>query len=156
ADRNRIRIRRVTAPRGLVFDRKHRPLVDTQPSFNAVIVPEDVPNLAQTVEGLEKLLGHTGVAEKLANADDAGRPEYEPVTVDERLDWSQVVALEAHQLELPGVSLETTPARHYLYGNLAAHMLGYVGEVDLDDVRKASYHMGDEIGKFGLERGWEP
>ena len=156
ADRNRIRIRRVTAPRGLVFDIKHRPLVDTRPSFNAVLVPEDSPNLSQTIEKLETLLGQTGVADKLATADDEGRPEYEPVTVDERLDWSQVVALETHQLELPGVSLETTPARHYLYGDLAAHLLGYVGEVDRNDLMKASYRMGDEIGKFGLERGWEP
>jgi penicillin-binding protein 2 len=156
ADRNRIRIRRVIAPRGLVFDRRHRPLVDTRPSFNAVIVPEDSPNLSQTIESLEKLLGQTGVADKLAAADDEGRPEYEPVTVDERLEWPQVVALETHQLELPGVSLEAMPARHYLYGSLAAHLLGYVGEVDRNDLMKASYRMGDEIGKFGLERGWEP
>ena len=65
ADRNRIRIRRVTAPRGLVFDRRHRPLVDTHPSFNAVIVPEDSNNLPQTVKSLETLLGQTGIAEKL-------------------------------------------------------------------------------------------
>jgi penicillin-binding protein 2 len=156
ADRNRIRIRRVIAPRGLVFDARHRPLVDTRPSFNAVLVPEDSPNLSQTIESLEKLLGQTGVADKLTAADDEGRPEYEPVTVDERLEWPQVVALETHQLELPGVSLEAMPARHYLYGNLAAHLLGYVGEVDRNDLMKASYKMGDEIGKFGLERGWEP
>ena len=78
------------------------------------------------------------------------------MTVEERLEWPQVVALETHQLELPGVSLEITPARHYLYGSLAAHLLGYVGEVDRNDLMKASYKMGDEIGKFGLERGWEP
>jgi penicillin-binding protein 2 len=156
ADRNRIRIRRVTAPRGLVFDRRHRPLVDTRPSFNAVIVPEDSNNLPQTVKSLETLLGQTGIKEKLDTADDEGRPEYEPVTVDERLEWPQVVALETHQLELPGVSLEITPARHYLYGSLAAHLLGYVGEVDRNDLMKASYKSGDEIGKFGLERGWEP
>jgi penicillin-binding protein 2 len=156
ADRNRIRIRRVAAPRGLVYDRRHRPLVDTHPSFNAVLVPEDSDNISQTIERLEKLLGEDGVADKLAAAEDAGRPEYEPVTVEERLDWPQVVALETHQLELPGVSLEITPARHYLYGSLAAHLLGYVGEVDKNDLTKADYHMGDEIGKFGLERGWEP
>src|SRR5437660_10553601 len=84
ADRNRIRIRRVTAPRGLVFDRRHRPLVDTRPSFNAVLVPEDSPNPSKTIESLEQLLGQTGIADKLAAADDEGRPEYEPVTVDGR------------------------------------------------------------------------
>ena len=49
--------------------------------------------------------------------------------VDERLDWPQVVALETHQLDLPGVSLQVKPRRHYFYDSLAAHLLGYVGEV---------------------------
>jgi penicillin-binding protein 2 len=157
ADRNRIRIRRLPAPRGLVFDSRHRPLVDTRPTFDAVLVPEDADNLSATIEKLEHYLGTTGVAEKIASAEEQGRPPYEPVTVQERLDWQQVVALEAHQLELPGVSLEITPGRHYLYGTLAAHLLGYVGEVNRQELaRLASYHMGDEIGKFGLERKWEP
>lgn len=157
ADRNRIRIRRVPAPRGLVFDRRHRPLVDTRPTFDAEIVPEDSDDLSATIEKLERYLSVTGVADKIAAAEEEGRPPYEPVLVAERLDWQQIVTLETHQLELPGVSLEITPGRHYLYGTLAAHLLGYVGEVSVDDLhRLASYRMGDEIGKFGLERGWEP
>jgi len=157
ADRNRIRIRREPAPRGLVFDRKHRPLVDTRPSFDAVIVPEDATNLSETIERVEKYLGTDGVAEKISDAEDDDRPAYDPVVVQERLNWPQVVALETHQLELPGVSLEITPARHYLYGEMGAHLLGYVGEVTKNDlIKKADYHMGDEIGKFGLERQLEP
>ena len=154
ADRNRIRIRRVPAPRGLVFDRNHRPLVDTKPSFDAVIVPEDSDkNLSQTIERLERYTGADHIADKISDAEEAGRPPYEPVTVAERLGWREVVALEAHQLDLPGVSLEITPARHYLYGQLAAHLLGYVGEVTKNDlIEKPDYHNGDEIGKFGLER----
>ena len=154
ADRNRIRIRRVPAPRGLVFDRNHRPLVDTKPSFDAVIVPEDSDkDLSQTIERLERYTGADHIADKISDAEEAGRPPYEPVTVAERLGWREVVALEAHQLDLPGVSLEITPARHYLYGQLAAHLLGYVGEVTKNDlIEKPDYHNGDEIGKFGLER----
>ncbi|HYA34834.1 MAG TPA: penicillin-binding protein 2 [Candidatus Binataceae bacterium] len=157
ADRNRIRMRRMPAPRGLVYDRRHRPLVDTHPTFNAIMVPEDSPNISETIEKLENLLGSDGAADKLAAAEEMGRPPYEPVLMQERLDWSQIVALETHQLELPGVSLEVVPGRHYLYGSLAAHLLGYVGEVDRNDLLKqAGYYSGDEIGKFGLERGWEP
>ncbi|HYL58471.1 MAG TPA: penicillin-binding protein 2 [Candidatus Acidoferrales bacterium] len=156
ADRNRIRIRRVPAPRGLVFDRNHRPLVDTRPSFDAMIVPEDSDNLSATIEKLERYIGADHVADKISDADEEGRPPYEPVKAAERLNWQQVVALEAHQLELPGVSLEISPGRHYLYGQMAAHLLGYVGEVTKNDlIEKADYHMGDEIGKFGLERGFE-
>lgn len=156
ADRNRIRILRLPALRGLVFDRRHRPLVDTKPSFDAAIVPEDSPDLPVTIARLQKLLGVDHLGKKIDDADDQGRPDFEPVIVAEHLDWPQVAALESHQLELPGVSLQVTPQRHYLYDSLAAHLLGYVGEVTLKDLdRLPDYRMGDEIGKFGLERSLE-
>jgi penicillin-binding protein 2 len=156
ADRNRIRIQRLPALRGLVYDDRHQPLVDTRPSFDAVMVPEDTQNLSATIEKLEKVLNHDHIADKLEDAEDQGRPEFEPVTVDERLEWPQVVALETHQLELPGVSLQVNPRRHYIYDSLAAHLLGYVGEVTVRDLnRLPDYRMGDEIGKFGLERSLE-
>src|SRR5216683_7125828 len=156
ADRNRIRIQRLPALRGLVYDVHHRPLVDTRPSFDAVMVPEDAPDLGRTVGKLEQLLGEDGAAKKLEDAQDQGRPEFEPVTVEERLNWQQVVTLETHQLELPGVSLQVNPQRHYIYGPIAAHLLGYVGEVTVRDLnRLPDYRTGDEIGKFGLERTLE-
>jgi penicillin-binding protein 2 len=156
ADRNRIRLQRLPAMRGLVYDVRHRALVDTRPSFDAEMVPEDVPHLNATTEKLEKLLAEDDIDKKLEQAEEQGRPEFDPVIVKERLDWQQVVNLETHQLELPGVSLQVNPRRHYIYGPLAAHLLGYVGEVTVRDLnRLPDYRMGDEIGKFGLERTWE-
>jgi penicillin-binding protein 2 len=156
ADRNRIRIRRLPASRGLIFDRRHRILVDTRPSYDAVLVPEDLRDRAATIRNLEALLGGDHVEDKISQAEDDGLPSSEPVTVKERLTWDQVVALETHQLDLPGVSIQVTPRRRYIYGPLAAHLLGYVGEVNEQELKKnPGYHMGDEIGKFGLERGWE-
>ncbi len=156
SDRNRIRLQRLPALRGLVYDDRHRPLVDTRPSYDAMIVPEDTPNLTVTTQRMERLLNADGFEKKLDDADEQGRPQFDPVTVDERLSWPQVVALETHQLELPGVSLQVNPRRHYIYGPLAAHLLGYVGEVTVRDLnRLPDYRMGDEIGKFGLERTWE-
>src|SRR5271154_2933740 len=81
ADRNRIRIQRLPAMRGLVFDRRHRPLVDTRPSFDAVMVPEDAPDISTTIAKLERLIGQDNVEQRLNDADDEGRPEFEPVTV---------------------------------------------------------------------------
>jgi penicillin-binding protein 2 len=156
ADRNRIRIRRIPASRGLIFDRRHRVLVDTRPSYDAVLVPEDLRNHAATIHKLEQFIGGDHVEDKISQAEDDGLPSSEPVTVRERLTWDQVVAIETHQLDLPGVSIQVTPRRRYIYGPLAAHLLGYVGEVSETELKKLpGYHMGDEIGKFGLERGWE-
>jgi penicillin-binding protein 2 len=156
ADRNRIRIHRLPALRGLVFDANHRPLVNTLPSFDAVVVPEDMRNVRRTVARLEGYLGEDDVMAKLRAAENDGRPPFDPVTVEEHLDWQQVVALETHQLKLPGVSIQVLPQRHYIYGPLAAHLLGYVGEVTMNDLEHLpGYYMGDEIGKFGLERVFE-
>ncbi len=156
ADRNRIRVLREPASRGLIFDRRHRVLVDTRPSFDAVIVPEDAQNLSTTVRNLERYLGDDHAEDKITQAQDDDRPAFDPVTIQERLTWDQVVALETHQLDLPGVSVQVTPRRRYIYGAFASHLLGYVGEVNEQELRKTpGYHMGDEIGKFGLERGWE-
>jgi len=156
ADRNRIRVRRLPASRGLIFDRRHRVLVDTRPSFDAVVVPEDAQNLSSTVRNLQRYLGDDHAEEKITQAQDDGRPAFDPVTIKERLTWDQVVALETHQLDLPGVSVQVTPRRRYLYGPFASHLLGYVGEVNEQELKKVpNYHMGDEIGKFGLERGWD-
>ena len=156
ANRNRIRNRRLPASRGLVYDRRHRVLVDTRPSFDALMVPEDAEDVATTIENLQRYLGDSGIADNLDAAQDQGRPAFEPVVVRERLNWEQVVAVEAHQLQLPGVSIQVTPRRRYLYGPLAAHLLGYVGEVSLGELKGLpGYHMGDDIGKFGLERGME-
>ncbi|HVN91922.1 MAG TPA: penicillin-binding protein 2 [Candidatus Binataceae bacterium] len=156
SDRNRIRLQRLPALRGLVYDVRHHPLVDTRPSFDAVVVPEDSPDVTVTTERLQKLLNQDGLEKKIDEAEDQGRPDFEPVTVDEHLNWQQVVALETHQLELPGVSLQVAPRRHYIYGPIAAHLLGYVGEVTVRDLnRLPDYRSGDEIGKFGLERTME-
>src|SRR6185312_6621421 len=73
ADRNRIRLQRLPALRGLVYDARHRPLVDTRPSFDAVMLQEDRPGVVTTANSLEKLLAADGVVKKLASADDQGR-----------------------------------------------------------------------------------
>lgn len=156
ADRNRIRIHRQPALRGLVFDSHHRPLVNTQPSFDAVIVPEDMRNARQTVARLEGYLGDDNISAELSAAGKGDRPPFDPIAVAEHLNWQQVVTLETHQLKLPGVSIEVIPERHYIYGSLGAHLLGYVGEVTMGDLQHLpGYRMGDDIGKFGLERVFE-
>src|SRR5690349_24652809 len=73
ADRNRIRIQRLPAMRGLVFDSLHRALVDTRPSLDATISLEDAPNLQTTITQLERMLGEDNRDGKLRDAEDHGR-----------------------------------------------------------------------------------
>src|SRR5437867_5837487 len=157
SEQNRIRVVSVPAARGVVYDRHGEILVDNRPSFDVVFVPEDAHDRRRQV--LRNLAGFLGDPEPAILAavrtPATKRPPYQGIVVRRDVDWQGVVALEAHQLDLPGVTLQVGPKRYYPYGPLAAHLLGYVGEVsetELNDGAGGSYRRGDLLGKAGLEK----
>jgi penicillin-binding protein 2 len=158
SENNRLRLVRIPATRGRVVDRFHRIVIDSRASFDAVLVPEDTPDLETTVETLAHFLGQSS-ADTLALLERAsGRPPFQDIVVRHDLDFGGVAAIETHRLELPGVSLRITPRRTYPEGPVLAHALGYVGEVspaELEETPKGVYRQGDLIGKSGLEKVWE-
>lgn len=157
SENNRIRLHRVNATRGLVFDRRSRVLVENRPSFDVVIVPEDAREPQRVITRLAAFLGGDPQepAEALQNA--RQRPAFESVVLLRDVGWDALSTVETRQVELPGVSLKVEPRRSYLYGELAAHLLGYVGEVSERELReREGYRMRDTIGKSGLEKQWEP
>ena len=158
SENNRVRLKRVNATRGLIYDRTGRLLVENRPSFDVVMVPEDARRPQEVLSRLGGFLQQdvTDAREALASASASHRPPFENVVLRRDVDWDTLVAVETRQIELPGVSMQIGPRRNYLYGTLAAHMLGYVGEVSVDELQKLSgYQMGDTIGKYGLEKYWE-
>ena len=130
SEHNRIRLVRVPAARGVVYDRNGELLIDNRASFDVVFVPEDARDRPAGAAHARRAISaspRTPSLERLRAP--SKRPPYEGIVVRRDLDWQGVVALETHQLELPGVSLQVGPRRYYPYGPLAAHLLGYVGEV---------------------------
>jgi penicillin-binding protein 2 len=156
SENNRIRLHRVQATRGTVLDRYGSVLIDSRPSFDAVLVPEDSRNVELTIENLAHLLNQSAADMHALLTQTSSRPPFEEIVVKRDLSWDDVVAIETHQLELPGVSLRITSRRSYPLGSNLAHLLGYVGEASPQDLAAdPRYHMGDLVGKVGLERGWE-
>ena len=156
SENNRIRLRRDPATRGRVVDRNGAVVIDSQASFDAVLVPEDARDLPAVVETLAPFLGQSTAETQAAVDRAAGRPAFQEVTIKRNLTYDEVAAIETHQVELAGVSLRVTPSRVYPNGPTLAHVLGYVGEVTQDEVDKNSnYRPGDVIGKAGLEKVWE-
>ena len=156
SENNRIRLQRIPPTRGLVLDANGDPLVDNRPAYDVVIVPEDTDDLAATLERASTLLDLPPTRIDTLKRAARNRPAYEGLIVYRDVDWPTVVALETRQLELPGLSLEVGPLRTYPFGDLASHLLGYVGEVSASDLENdGTYRMGDLIGKFGAERAWE-
>lgn len=155
AENNRVRLHRVQATRGTVVDRYGRVVIDSRPSFDAVFVPEDAKDPSSTIENLASLLGLNS-AELNQLVKRRGARPFQEVLVKRDLTFEEVAAIETHQWDLPGVSLQITPRRSYPHGPLLAHLTGYVGEVGPEELeRDPSYRMGDMVGKSGLERGWE-
>jgi penicillin-binding protein 2 len=162
AEQNRTRILPIPARRGTILDRKGRVLVTSQPSYNIVLGRKDVkigdfPQIAQL------LVKNLGIDEKwLNNRFEAAKYEakYEFIVVKELATPAEVAWVRAHQYEYPMIRAEEAPRRSYPNGTLAAHALGYVGEVSPEELRRKDgqfsyekgYKLGDIIGKTGIER----
>src|SRR5262249_41154940 len=102
---NRIRLRRTEGTRGLIVDRYGKTLVDSRPSFDAMIVPEDARDMASTVELLAHFLKQTAAQTQSILEQASGRPPFQEILVKRDLDWDEIMAVETHQLDLAGVSL---------------------------------------------------
>ncbi len=157
SERNRLRLQHVPAVRGNLYDRMGRVLVNNLPSFDVVFRLKDIPDLEQTVLELAsylpdgQLLSTGGMLPH-----DPRRPAHSGVVAARDVDWPLILAVESRQHDFPGVSIETRSRRSYPMQNLAAHILGYVGEVSPRELEQASgYRRGDMVGKFGVEKTWD-
>lgn len=155
ADNNRVRMSDIVAPRGSILDRAGRELVTNRPSFNVVLVREDSNDVDNLLKKLSVVLDVdiSLLWEKIREA--GNRPRHIPIRLLEDVNWETLAYVENHNQEFPGVRIETIPARVYHYGDLAAHAIGYLGEISRKELesRDASiYQGGDLIGKMGLER----
>ncbi|MGH7965121.1 MAG: penicillin-binding protein 2 [Candidatus Binatia bacterium] len=156
SENNRIRLKRTPPLRGVIYDRHGRLLVDNRPSFDVVLVPEDTPDLRSTLSALSGYLTENISFAGGTLPRDPRRPPYEGVVLARDIEWSTLVAVESHQLEIPGVNVEVSSKRRSPPDGFAAHVLGYVGEVNpRERERFPAYRLGDLIGKFGVEKKWE-
>jgi penicillin-binding protein 2 len=158
SEMNRIRIKKVLAPRGIMFDKMGKILADTRPSFNLYITPEDIKDFNQTVDGLSSLMGidREEIIEKLKAA--SNFPSSFPVKIKDDVSMDELAKVEANRIYLPGVSIQIEPKRNYPYGKMMAHTLGYVSEISGEELKQEKYRTyspGDYIGKYGLERMYE-
>src|SRR5262245_15351996 len=159
AENNRIREIPKPAPRGAIYDRDGRILVDNTPAFNIVIYPEYIVNRDEMI-GV--LVGSLGVDRSLLLSDlnDPHRPKSQPILVKQNASAADRAWVAAHEYEHPEIQVETQPQRFYRFGSLAAQVLGYIGEIsprELEDgkLAEAGYKAGDIIGKGGIEKNYD-
>ncbi len=155
SENNRVKLIKMPAARGMIMDRKGRVLVDSRPSFDVLVTPEDVNDLKGLTLKLSRFL-HLSPDEITYKIEHREPPPFQPVLIKRDITWGELSSLKTHRLDLPGVEIQIVPIRTYPYGTLAAHVLGYGGEITKEELKvRETYQMGDWLGKYGVELTWE-
>ena len=154
AENNHQRTLTLRAPRGIIYDRTGKLLVENRNSFNISIVREHTKDLDRTIRVLARV---AGVEEKVVReiVDRHRRePSYRPIVVMPDATLAQVAAVTARRLdfELPDVIVQEVPTRQYPDQDMAAHLIGYVGEASEDQMQADGVTTGSIVGQFGVER----
>lgn len=158
SENNRLRFVPVAAPRGAILDRNGKVLVSNTPSFSVAVIPQDVKDKEQLIDNLARYLNLDRKEIETKWNKGQGRAKYYPLVVASGITRDQMEFLEENRLALSGVNIEMKPIRAYTNGVLASHLLGYLGEVNEEELssdRYQEYNAGDYIGKSGIERAWE-
>jgi penicillin-binding protein 2 len=154
AENNNQRTLPLRAPRGIVFDRDLKILVENRQSYSISIVREHTKDLNRTIRLLAGVLGMDESAVHAIVERHRREPTYRPITIVQDATLAQVAAVRARRLdfELPDVVIEQVPTRQYPDA-MGAHLFGYVGEVS--DTLLASNQglkSGDIVGQSGIEK----
>jgi len=155
---NRVRLEPVPPVRGLLFDRNGRILAENRPVYQLELVPEQVKDIEGTLTRLVEL--------GLVREEDLPRirtqirsqRRFEPTILRARLEEAEAAKFAVHRPHFTGVDIQARLAREYPLGEIASHVIGYVGAISEDDLQRldtANYAGTAQTGRAGAERAWE-
>jgi len=158
SEKNAVRLKSIKSSRGLIFDRNKKLLVDNRPSFNLKIVLEDAGKVQETVKKLAEFIAvpFQELMEYIAR--EGNGAVYKPITLKNDISRDQLAIVEAHKFDLPGIHIDIEPTRYYIYKKTAAHLLGYLGQINTKELKSGKYSnikSGDSIGRYGIEKSFE-
>ncbi len=159
ATSNRVRVIQEEAPRGRILDINGNVIVDNRITKSIVIDRVQLSNEKRKKEVIKKLSKVLNIDSKVVEsriADQRISP-YKPVPVAIDVPFDRIQYIKERQNEFTGVDAVPLPVRRYPNGNLAAHLVGYVGEINDEELstRKDDYQLGETIGKSGIELAYE-
>jgi penicillin-binding protein 2 len=157
AENNRLRKLPLKAPRGLIYDRHGRLLVENIPSYNLMIDRSHSANPERSLAFAASVLGRPAEELEAILKSYAGVPDFKPVLLAENLSLSQVARLGVEGLEYPEFDVEVQHLRLYRHREQTAHILGYLGEATQAEVERSGglYQPGDLVGKKGIEQTYD-
>lgn len=155
---NQVRIVPVAPNRGLIYDRRGRPVAENRPAYRLELVPEKVGQVDETIAELGRIIDLPDDALEQFGENRKRYREFDSVPLKFNLSEEEVARFAVDRHRFTGVEIVPYLARHYPYGELLTHVLGYVGRLDVEDLRRVdenNYRGTTHIGKSGLERYYE-
>lgn len=157
SDSNCIRLIAQSGARGNILDRNGNIIVDSKISYDVLILPQELSRIDRILEGVSRKSGI-----ELNELKTAFRKNYFsssiPVTVASNIDLKKAIQLGEYKLEEPSIIIQPRPLRHYPYGALASHVIGYVNEIDrwrLTKLEDYGYKTKDIVGFGGVEEKYD-
>jgi len=157
--KNQMSILPIAPPRGIIVDRHGVILAQNMPVYVLEVTPERVPNMQQMIVALQKLL--PSVTDDDINEfkrTNRSNRSYNAIPIKLKLTEEEVATFASQQYRFPGVNIKARLMRYYPLGELTAHVLGYVGRINIEELKRvdsSNYHGTNFIGKTGIEKYYE-
>jgi len=158
AENNRVRTVILPPLRGIIYDRNGEVLVKNVPSFNLGLVLADINDIDKTIKRIAPVinLAPDNIKEKI-NSSKYYDP-FSPLIIKEDISMREVAIIESHKWNLQGVVIVVEGRREYPNKEIAAHLIGYVGEITQEQLKEEEYisePMGRMIGQNGIEKFYD-
>jgi len=158
SENNCIRLQSIDPPRGMIFDRYGKLLVENRPSFDLSIILKDAKPLDQTLYRVSDFLESTPQELITKVKRKNGFQSYKPIPLHQDIGRDVLAMIEVNKFDLPGIEVNVRPLRHYIQRGVSAHIIGYLSEIDPKELKSGAYtdaRPGDFIGKFGAEKTFD-
>ncbi len=155
---NSVRTVRLEAARGDVLDRDGRILATTRPAFGVQVIPHDLRDSEVVLAALGMLLDEDPEKLQQQVGSPRGRQRFAAQRLAGDLKYDRMARVESHLYALPGIVTDVRPRRYYVGGDLAAHLLGYIGEIGREQLGRGEFQghrAGEVIGQSGVEALFE-
>jgi penicillin-binding protein 2 len=141
--------------RGRILDRNGVVLAENVPSYDLVVVPEDIKDKNRELNFISSITG-IKTADIQTTIDKSGLPDYSDIIIKKDISTEEMIKIEEHTYEIPGVKVVLSSKRHYTFGEIGEAFLGFVGKVSETDLNTDEfYNQNDVIGKQGVELQYE-
>lgn len=162
SDENRVQTQAVAPPRGLITDRNGVILASNRPDFTLELIVEQIPDLDKTLAALGQLVHlEPDDIERFRKRLGSPRRPWDPIPLRGRLSEEEIAKLTVNQHRLPGARVAANAIRHYPFGQLFSHVIGYVNRLNVEDLNNMSlteqsnYSGTHFYGRGGVERYYE-